>query len=774
LPVFFSAYALEENTAQVPKKMQHVLILIAADYDIPWYNIFFKAVYSALRNSASDENEIVLLDEYTGLEGNFSYEYKTKLCELYKEKYADRIIDLIISPSGITTRFLIQYGEDMFPGTPIVYISETGRIENINQYPHMTGIIEVIKIKDTLELSLNFHPDTRHVAVISGASWYDRFFETKARKIFNAYENRINFIWLSALSMQELLESLSKLPPNTIIFNLLMTKDKNGNFYIPRDVTHKISQSVNMPVYALWDTFLDYGIVGGYLSSAEVAGNRVAKIGLRILKGEKPRDIPVAKGFFAYMFDWRELKKWGIHEEMLPEGSIIRYREKSLWEIYKWHIIIYTIIITGIMLTGFKWRVRVIGKQKKKLEIQVKNRTQELRKSEISLIKAKEAAESANNAKSEFLANMSHEIRTPMNAILGFSKILLKEIDNPGHKNYLNTICNSGRSLLSLINNILDLSKIEAGYMELRKEPAGIRQLANEIVSMFDEKFKEKNLEFNVHINKDLPEIMYMDELKIRQILTNLIGNALKFTLAGHVHVLFSCRIENPGSSILDKEHKITLIIEVKDTGIGIPKHSRQLVFETFMKQEGNKNVEGTGLGLSITRQLVSLMQGTIELESSPGKGSLFRVIIPDIDFSTIDAKEQPQKNSYVETDFLKSEILIVDDTASNRQLVKGYLRNTLISCNEADSGKYALSLLKNGFQPNLILMDLRMPGLNGYETNELIQQENTFSEIPVIAFTASAMKKDIEKISKVFDGYLLKPLDRTILLKELARFFTV
>jgi signal transduction histidine kinase/DNA-binding NarL/FixJ family response regulator len=388
----------------------------------------------------------------------------------------------------------------------------------------------------------------------------------------------------------------------------------------------------------------------------------------------------------------------------------------------------------------------------------------------IELQKAQKAAEDANLAKSMFLANMSHEIRTPMNAILGFSEILMNQIKDPAQKKYSQNIHTSGKGLLSLINDILDLSKIEAGKLELTIDPMSIRDLLDEIRSIFLNKFQEKELGLKIEIAPDMPGILFMDEVRVRQILINLVGNALKFTARGYVSILAGCRNRDASS------HRIDLIVEVEDTGIGIPEDQQSAIFEAFQQQKNQKAKEygGTGLGLTITRRLVEMMNGKISVKSGIDMGSRFLVVFSEVEFK--DGEKTTRENTTSDLEpvmFDPAVLLVVDDVQPNRELIKGYLQGTPITIIEADSGEYALRLLDAGHTFDLILMDLRMPGRDGYEITKKIKSNETVKPVPVIACTAAAMKDEEKRIATLFDGYLRKPVGKACLIAELKRFLS-
>jgi len=459
---------------------------------------------------------------------------------------------------------------------------------------------------------------------------------------------------------------------------------------------------------------------------------------------------------------------------------------------------------------------------------------------------------------------MSHEIRTPMNAILGFSELLRSQMAASKDRNYLDAITSSGRTLLALINDILDLSKIEAGKLELQYEPVSVARLVDEIQKLFSIKAGEKGLKLITEVDPKLPRGLMLDEVRLRQVLFNVVGNALKFTEKGQVTIRaraqyvaaggmpnvtgisdgnlnpcpggtsdnspafqrwveVSCEVSpegtaeeaprsavpsglkavhpeipalktlgyshpplraekaqilvasggTPAATAEPDETRIILILEVSDTGIGIPKDQQEHIFGAFAQVSGQstRKFGGTGLGLTITKRLTEMMRGKVEVQSESGKGSTFRFIFPNVEITELAQSDTLATDGQGDfSQFAPSTILVADDVALNRQLVAGYFEGTGHKLITATNGREAVEQAEK-HRPDVILMDMRMPELDGYEATKRLKANPALKVIPVIAVTASSFREEEARARKACDGFIRKPFNRAELIAELKHF---
>jgi signal transduction histidine kinase/CheY-like chemotaxis protein len=386
---------------------------------------------------------------------------------------------------------------------------------------------------------------------------------------------------------------------------------------------------------------------------------------------------------------------------------------------------------------------------------------------EEHLAAGKLRAEQADREKSTFLATMSHEIRTPMNAILGFGELLEGEVQTEREQRHVQSILAGGRSLLQIINDILDLSKIEAGMMEVRPEPTDLEELAQFVRQLFAQQAALKGIAFHIETGADLPRALLLDGVRMRQILLNIVGNALKFTDQGHVLVRLG------GDKRADERSRWRLTVEIEDTGVGIPEAQLTDVFKPFVQARDKREAggRGTGLGLAIVQRLTDLMGGSIAVDSEVGRGTTFTLEFPQVEICA----RLPQTFSSNErrvdfNDLRASSIVVADDNETNRTLILGIFENTHHLVRLVSDGQEAVEAIAE-LRPDVVLMDVRMPVMDGREALEVLRAQPGLEVMPVIAVTASSLASEEATLRRTFDGFVRKPFSRAELFRELAHF---
>lgn len=477
-----------------------------------------------------------------------------------------------------------------------------------------------------------------------------------------------------------------------------------------------------------------------------------------------------------YLFEVTSTNKDGIWN---PDP--ICFRINIITEFYKrvWFWVIIGIFISLIIIVIIYFRLYLVNQNTRVLAQKVAIKTQQLKESNLRLQKevderknAEEHADKANNTKSEFLANMSHEIRTPMNSIIGFTDLLSSLVKEEKQKYYLDSIRSSGRSLLVLINDILDLSKIEAGKFDIEYRTVNIQNLVEDIKQVFTLKCDEKDLLFETYIDPKMPRALELSDTRLRQIFVNIVGNAIKFTDKGSISISVY-QIAAPVST-----NNVNLKIEIKDTGVGIPKEQRNKIFSAFQQQEGQEfnKYGGTGLGLTISKRLMELMGGKIALNSEVGVGSTFTLYLNDVPLSTENPEVFESEENYLlnDLDLQGISVLVVDDSLANRNLIKEYLAETNATIYEAGNGQEAFEIAKENL-PDIIFLDIRMPVMTGPETAKALRDYFPTAEIPLVAFTASVSFASANNFKAAgFDDVLLKPVQMNEMADVISKYVTV
>jgi signal transduction histidine kinase/CheY-like chemotaxis protein len=432
-------------------------------------------------------------------------------------------------------------------------------------------------------------------------------------------------------------------------------------------------------------------------------------------------------------------------------------------------LVVILIMLVIILLTYFLRRI-------KKINVKLKKNSKYLQKLNDDLNASKNEIEVALGFKTQFIANMSHEIRTPLNIIIGFNLMLKKNISDTKLLSFVDAIDVSSNNLLQLLNDILDLSKMEAGKMVLAPDSINLSVMLDDIRKLFSLRAEEKVLDFSIELDPAVPTGLMVDEVRLRQVLVNLIGNAIKFTESGFVKLRVFIGPPKPGQVF--SSNVTDLIFEIEDSGTGIAEKDQSEIFESFkqLKTHNQKKLGGTGLGLPISKRLTEMMGGKILVNSEIGRGSKFTVKLKNVPILPQESNIQKSvKNLSAFTDiiFSKGCIVAADDEDLNRSLIKAYFENTKVEIIEAESGDEAISLTQKHL-PDLVLMDLKMPDKNGFEAAREIKNNISTKHIPIIAITASHLLDDqVKEDKELFAGFISKPVFIIELFNETSRFIT-
>ena len=340
---FFSLHSL--SMGYEPKEEKHILILFAAQSDLPAFPLVERGIKSSL--DVDTDFRVEYFIEYMDIYRNSKQTYDQQLLDLYRHKYSDKEIDLVIPFSAPALNWVSVHGDEIFPQTPVVFAGILReQHKKLNLGDNFTGVLADVDFAGLLDAALTIHPNTRHVAVVNGASKTDLSFEEKIRSELASYADRLDFIYLTRLPLGEIEEKVRNLPENTVVLIYLLTQDGDGKAFPPWEAVSIVSEAANAPVYGFLETYFGHGIVGGRLFSFEMSGVKAGEMALRILRGEKPSDIPMTgQGTIINLFDWRQFKRWGVREDRLPPGSIVRFKVPSIWDLYRWYIILGILLV---------------------------------------------------------------------------------------------------------------------------------------------------------------------------------------------------------------------------------------------------------------------------------------------------------------------------------------------------------------------------------------------------------------------------------------------
>jgi signal transduction histidine kinase len=601
------------SVASAQDASKKVLVLYWESKDFVGNISFDKGFQLGLFSDPSSKVE--LFSEYLDTT-RFPGEHQSELLHDYlREKYKNQKIDVVVATPDPALDFLLKNRNDLFPNSPVVFVCvRRPPQEVLNSGPGLTGIIRANTHRKTLDLALKLHPNTKEVFVISGTPEHDKRFETIARAELAGYDKRVRISYLTDLPIVELLDRVKQLPQESVILyvwhrSALETEKALQTF----EVLEKVRQVASVPIYGMGSRNVGYGIVGGYVQDSERNGLETAELVRRILNNTRVQDIPVDSASSVPMFDWHELQRWDISESSLPSGSVIRFKEFTLWEQYRWRIVLVafllvlqTAIITALLIE--QWRRRrakeALDRLNAELEMRIDDRT---------------AALNAKTRELEsFAYSVAHDLKAPLRGIDGYSRILLQDYSETLQDDgctMLQTIQDSTDEMNRLIDDLLAYSRLER--RELRTDTIELAPVISSLVEEKKRECAERPIDFVVTVNG---AAVQADASGLAQALRNYLDNAIKFT----------GKVPAPRIEIGSREEGAeSCLLWVRDNGIGFDMEHHEQIFDIFQRLNGAADYPGTGIGLAIVRKAMERMGGRAWAESKPGAGATFYLEIP-------------------------------------------------------------------------------------------------------------------------------------------------
>lgn len=572
-------------SAAVWEEPKNVLVIYSYKSGQPFHDLVGRSIREIFEGQT--RHTIEVFNEYLDISRFPDEHNRQELVRFMRRKYSELRPDLIITVNSPALNFMRKYGATLFPAIPTIFCTPEGR----DLPPGMTGTTARFAYGETMNLALNLHPGTREVVVIGGTSETDLHQLALAREQLRGFGGRVNITYLAGLTINELLGKVAALPEHTLILYVNLFRDGSGKPFIPRDVLKLIADAASVPIYSGTDAFLGFGMVGGRVLSYERQGRLVAEMALRVLEGEDPSSLSsIGEEANAYMFDWRQLKRWGISESRLPPGSIVRFREPSIWERYKWEILI------GAFALAVLEALLIVA-----MVMQLQRRR-----------RAEQALREANRELDAFVYTVSHDLRSPLSPVIGYAEFLedhYRERLDDEALDMLRQIRGEGTRMLAIMEDLLDLARV--GHLALPAERVDCNEVLEDVLMGMRNQIAASGMTIQAG---ELPT-MRIPRTLLTQIFDNLIGNAIRYAA-------------REGSSIeVGGERKGDRVrFHVRDHGPGIPEEERTRVFDLFYRGTTGKAAKGTGVGLASVQKIARLHGGRAWVEETPGGGSTFVV----------------------------------------------------------------------------------------------------------------------------------------------------
>jgi len=659
---------------------QLVLHISSYNMQIVWERNQIQAIRQTLEQKSGVEYKNFNLNSY---EHHNIAAFTSINSDVIRAYYTERSPDVIITTDYEALEFVLNNYYLLFPKVPVVFCGITNLDPSIlyGYEEFITGISEVISLRETATEMLRLFPLTKRIYILNDYALPSSMqLRASFQKDINSCDLPVEFVFSENKPFSDILNEIQNFGSDTLLLLGHFVLDSNKVFYTEREIQELVVQASKTPVFCTCNAYHGYGTLGGMLVSSNVHGGIAAGMAGDILDGKRISQMPVitdTASLNRWQFDFSAADKFKIDIKTLPVGHIIINRVLPIWET---NPLEFRLALIAALLLIFIICALILF---------------------LKLFAKKQAeAEGASIAKSAFLANMSHEIRTPMNAIIGMTSIAMTAPDINRKDYCLTRIDDASKHLLGIINDILDMSKIEAGKFELSFTEFNLERMLQRVVNVNNIRIKEKNQIFNVYIDSAIPKSLVGDEQRLTQVITNLIGNAVKFTPEKGT-------IKLDTKLIIAEGDTCTIQFSVSDTGIGISPEQQGRLFKSFQQAEANtsRKFGGTGLGLSISKSIVEKMGGKIWIDSELGTGATF--------IFTVTVIQGTQKKQTV-PDLRNVRILAIDDEPAILEYFREIVNGFGVSCDTAKNGEDALKIVMHNGAYDIYFVDWRLPDIDG------------------------------------------------------------
>lgn len=734
---------------------KHVFVL--ASYELDWYaeKVMLDGISKELGND-------VMLRYYFMDTKNQTTDFAVTQLQQYLQGsgLANEHFDAVIAVDDNAFDFAMQYKDRYFKGLPLVFCGVNSEKKGLAaaKDTSVTGVVETFPVRQTIEMARDLQPDAKRAVVIVDDSVSAQGTKEQYETV-EKYFPDLTFRYLDSASMTdvEMQNFLKGLNEDTILILGLMAHGPDGVYYSASMASSYLAKYADIPVYKADEYGIGHGILGGCVISYQEMGERCGKMVRSILNGKRVRDIPVEKAGAHYLFDAKKMKQFHIEKSQLPAGTQYINEQTGFFRHYWLQLLIAGALGTVTMLV-----IIVIVTRRSRNEVAV----------------ALERERQAEKARNDFFARMSHEMRTPLNAIIGYAELGSDDNAENNPRDYFQKIDSSGKYLLSVINDVLDLGKLESNALRLHPEKVVLSEVMTGVRTIIEPLCRKNKITYTPVRNFPEHLVIKADPVRLQQVMVNLLGNAVKYTDPGG-WVKFTCR--EVGAVRTGENLSADYEFLIEDNGIGMSEEYQKKLFTEFSREYRTDTArrQGSGLGLVITKKIVDLMGGTIAVHSVLGEGTCFtvRLTFPvvsreDADEAIVRIQEEKEQRS---VSLHGVRILLAEDNELNAEIERMMLEREGLRVDHAQNGQEACELFwqseEGGY--GAILMDLMMPVCNGFEASRIIRKmpRKDAETVPILALSASVQESDRLKAQMAgMTGVLAKPIEREKLLKALEK----